>query len=392
MVVVRGMTLIFPLALIPIQLQLLGIAGYGEYNVLFAISAIGAVVINYGFDYSASRSISRSVNQLKEVSNIVSSAFYCKLINYCIVMLILFFYYLYNQQLQKFIIVAIFLFSQVLMPIYLFQGMKRMGYLIFNTFFLNVSFTAMLLLYLVLNISVSSDFAFLTYSIINILAAVQMVIFIRKRFYISLNKASRYDIFSHYKDGGWIFLSRMMSTGLSQWSILILSTLLSPALLGIYTLADKLVRASNSFFYAIQQATYPYFCNRENKKIFIKMTFSLVMLAFFCVAIVYLLQDVVAVFFPILKHNITPMLIMFSAIIPMSMSGMFGVNYLLANDYNKEFALVLALAAVFNMTMLKFYVHHDSIEDAAFILLSTEWLVTLLMILIILNKVRKHAH
>ncbi|EIA1389547.1 oligosaccharide flippase family protein, partial [Escherichia coli] len=124
MITVRGITLVFPLFLIPLQLKLLGISQYGEYNLLFAISAIGSIFINYGFDYSTSRDIVRSEGVLFKISYICSSAFYCKLLNFLLVTSVMFIIYLSKEGLEKFFVISVFLFSQVLIPIYAFQGMK----------------------------------------------------------------------------------------------------------------------------------------------------------------------------------------------------------------------------------------------------------------------------
>lgn len=389
MVAVRGMTLIFPLVLIPLLLKLLGIAQYGEYNVLLATAGIASILINYGFDYSISRNISRVSEEINQVNRIVTSAFYCKFLNYVVVLIALFIYYLINSDLNKFFIMAIFLFSQVLIPIYVFQGMKRMEYLIYNTGFLNILFSFIIVILLVFKFNVTSNMIFLIYSIVNLIAALQMIFFIYKRFNLRIVRIEIHDVIYQFKDGGWIFLSRIMSTGLSQWSIIILSSLLNPVGLGVYTLADKLVRASNSFFYAIQQATYPYFCNsKNNNNAFIKLTSILVVLSLLMVFVFFKSQGLVIHFFPILKNYFTPVTVMFLAIVPMAISGMLGVNYLLSNDYNKEFASILAFSAIFNVFLLFFYVDAGSLFDAAFVLLSTESVVALLMILTMLFKVK----
>lgn len=169
--------------------------------------------------------------------------------------------------------------------------------------------------------------------------------------------------------------SRIMSTGLSQWSIIVLSSVLGPENLGVYTLADKLVRASNSFFYAIQQATYPYFCNRMEKSIFLKVTVTLFFLSIMAVILFYSMWGYVIYYFPILDNHLSSVLIMFFAIVPMSISGMLGVNFLLAKDYNKEFAFILALAAGYNISMLSMYISRDSLTDASMVLLSTEIII-----------------
>ncbi|ELY4000593.1 oligosaccharide flippase family protein, partial [Cronobacter dublinensis] len=69
MILVRGLTLIFPLVLIPLQIKLLGINQYGYYNVLLAYGSIAAVFLNFGFDYTVSRNIARVYENIRMVSH-----------------------------------------------------------------------------------------------------------------------------------------------------------------------------------------------------------------------------------------------------------------------------------------------------------------------------------
>ncbi|EOG6120420.1 oligosaccharide flippase family protein, partial [Cronobacter malonaticus] len=78
MVLVRGLTLFFPLLLIPLQIKLLGIDQYGYYNVLLAYGSIASVFLNFGFDYTVSRNISRVYDNIKMVSHYYSVALVSK--------------------------------------------------------------------------------------------------------------------------------------------------------------------------------------------------------------------------------------------------------------------------------------------------------------------------
>ncbi|MCV5068307.1 oligosaccharide flippase family protein [Escherichia coli] len=392
MITVRGITLVFPLFLIPLQLKLLGISQYGEYNLLFAISAIGSIFINYGFDYSTSRDIVRSEGVLFKISYICSSAFYCKLLNFLLVTSVMFIIYLSKEGLEKFFVISVFLFSQVLIPIYAFQGMKKMEYLIYNTIFLNISFLLIILYFLYCNYEITSSNLFLIYSIINLIAALQMLCYLNRKYSIKLTAVSIADIVQQYKNGSWIFLSRVMSSGLSQWTIVILSTIFNPTLLGIYTLSDKLVRAGNSFFYAVQQATYPYFCSQKSNENLTKIMVVLVVLAVLALAMFCGLKDFIIYFFPALSDYYASVIIMFSSLIPMCISGMIGVNYLLATDQNKIFAFILGVAAIFNIVILYLYVTTDSMEKAALVMLTTESLVAIMMYVAMWLKERKNGY
>ncbi|NCI15276.1 hypothetical protein EHJ07_01985 [Cronobacter muytjensii] len=381
MILVRGLTLIFPLILIPLQIKLLGINQYGYYNVLLAYGSIAAVFLNFGFDYTVSRNIARVYDNIKMVSHYYSVALISKFLLFVAVSAVLLLIFFYKGHLRDSFGILIFCISQVIMPVYLFQGLRRMGYLVYNTVFSNLAFCLILCYLVFIQRQATSVYLYTAYSVINFISSLLMIYIIHKKLDIKFVKVCFKDVCVQLQDGVWIFFSRIMSMGLSQLSIILLSGLLNPTLLGIYSLADKLVRAANSIFYAFQQATYPYFCSNAPKKNFIGLTLALVIMASFGVVILYFSESLVIYFFPELRSSFITVILMFTALIPMALSGMIGVNFLLAQDHNRSFAISLCVGAVWNILMLKFYVTPNSITDAAFTLVSTEIVVVVAMLI-----------
>ncbi|EOD3493731.1 oligosaccharide flippase family protein [Cronobacter malonaticus] len=380
MVLVRGLTLFFPLLLIPLQIKLLGIDQYGYYNVLLAYGSIASVFLNFGFDYTVSRNISRVYDNIKMVSHYYSVALVSKTFLFIGVSIVIALIFFYKGQIKHSIGIIIFCVSQVVMPVYLFQGLRRMGYLVYNTLFCNFAFCFFLFFLVFIHGNATSVYLYTVYSIINLISSFLMIYIIHKKLDIKLVKVGFKDVYLQMKDGMWIFFSRIMSMGLSQLSIILLSGLLNPTLLGVYSLADKLVRAANSIFYAFQQATYPYFCSNAPRKNFIGLTIALVIMALLGVFVLYFSENILIHFFPELKSSFMIVILMFTALIPMALSGMIGVNFLLAQDHNRSFTICLCIGALWNIIMLKFYVTRNSILDAAFALVSTEIVVVVAML------------
>lgn len=386
---VRGLTLFFPLILIPLQIKLLGIDQYGYYNVLLAFGAIASVFVNFGFDYTASRNISRVYEDRDLVSHYYSVAMISKAILFTTVSVVIILIFIFRGETKNSIGVIIFCFSQVIMPVYLFQGIRKMGYLVYNTIFLNFAFCCFILYLINFQEQTTSGPLYAGYAIINLLSSLLMTWIIYKKLNVKLSKVEFKDVNLQLKDGLWIFFSRVMSMGLSQLSIIILSSLLNPTLLGVYSLADKLVRAANSIFYAFQQATYPYFCNNASRKNFLILTIALVIMAALGVLTLLLAKDILLSFFPELSSSFMIVIIMFSSLIPMALSGMLGVNFLLAQDHNRPFAISLCIGALWNIMMLRYFVTPNSLKDAALTLVSTEVVVVVAMLVSITLIMRK---
>ncbi|WP_375295427.1 oligosaccharide flippase family protein [Morganella morganii] len=391
MITVKCISFISPILLIPALVNFLGISQYGRYNFILAISGLLSIFINYGFEYSASRDLSRAKSQSK-INSIYTNTLACKFIIYILStpILILICYY-YNISKYLFGSISLFLFSQVLFPIYVFQGMKRMGFLIYNTLFLNIIFLIYIILLITLNSARTVEIVFVGYAIINIISAIQLMFFIKKRLYITIESLCIKNIIAHFQHGWWIFLSRITSSGLSHITIILLASILSEKLLGIYTLSDKIIRAINSFYYAIQQAVYPYLCNAIDKKkilytisLFILLSFSLLMI------LVLFFKSQIIYYFPSINDHYYFFVLMITSILPMTISGMFGINYLLVNNANRTFTISIALGAITNILMLLFYVQENSLVDSAITLVISETIVLISMLsLFMINFCKK---
>lgn len=382
MAVVRVITLGFPLLIIPLLIKILGLENYGRYAVIFAISNVVAAFINYGFDYTASRDFARTEKQ-HEQNQLFSIFLICK----SIVAVIIFFIIIFISTIKNYALwdvsaTLLYSISQVIIPIYVFQGLKKMGYLIFNTLFLNISYLIFLLFILYKGYDLTSGALFFSYALINLIAAIAMVIYIRSVFSIKIKPVHLNTVKEKFSEGFAIFISRIFSMGISQVGIIALSHTLNPTALGYYAVGDKLIRATNSIFYAFQQATFPYFCKDRQIKKFNQLMVLLVIGAVSGVLVINLFSDFIA--FSLLHLNKSGYIfsIISWALIPMAISGMIGINYLLANNMNKIFSGTLLFGAIVNLALLYSLSRVYSWHGAVYATLITETLIALIMVAI----------
>jgi len=74
------------------------------------------------------------------------------------------------------------------------------------------------------------------------------------------------------------------------------------------------------------------------------------------------------------------------SLIPMAISGMIGVNYLLANGMNKTFSVLLFSGAVINLILLFLLSQKYSWQGAVFAMIGTETFIALTMTIIYIFK------
>ncbi|AIX73217.1 oligosaccharide flippase family protein [Mixta calida] len=386
MAVVRLLTLGFPLVIIPLLIRILGLDNYGHYAVIFAIATILGTIINYGFDYTASRDLSLAKSE-KEKSQLFSIFLICKIIIFIFLLVLGILVALYKSYpLWDMAALLIYSLSQVITPVYVFQGLKRMEYLIINSLILNVTYLILLLFISANGYIISSGFLFCCYGAISSIAALAMLVYIHKYFHIYFIKVNGKQIKQKFQDGLAIFFSRMCSMSLSQVGLVILAHTLSSSALGYYAVGDKVVRASNSIFYAFQQATYPYFCEKKESKKFSLLLLFLVVSAMIGVLVINYMSDYIATILLHAEYDGKVFQYISWSLIPMAISGMIGVNYLLANGMNKTFSVLLFSGAVINLILLFLLSQKYSWQGAVFAMIGTETFIALTMTIIYIFK------
>ena len=71
---------IFPLVSVPYMSRIVGAFGFGKIAFAAAVMVWIQTVVDWGFNYTATRDVARNRNNLKEVSNIFSTVLFARLL------------------------------------------------------------------------------------------------------------------------------------------------------------------------------------------------------------------------------------------------------------------------------------------------------------------------
>ena len=128
--------LLLPLISYPYVIRCVGVDNYGIVVFCQAIIAYVIVVINFGYNVSATRKISENRTDILKIREVYSSVVYQKLFIFliCIIgglFVLLFLQYDYFIVLLGFIGLCI---QEVFFPIWLFQGIEKMKFITIITF------------------------------------------------------------------------------------------------------------------------------------------------------------------------------------------------------------------------------------------------------------------
>ena len=254
---------ILPLFLIPYLIYIIGMENFGIYSFIFAIMTYGLKVSDYGFDLSATYHVSIHKNNVTKIHEIFSSVIIIKSLLAILFLLLLTLaiftvdkLYLYKELL--FLSYGIVL-GNIFLPLWFFQGIEKMRYIMYLNGFLKLSFFLLVLIF----VQKESDIKVLLFlhSLTSIIVGISGLYIAVKFFKIKLSIVPLVTLYFYIKDGWYIFTSKIAVEFYSTSSTIMVGLFVSPILLAYYVLSIKIIAAIGNLFDPIIRTVYPYLVN-----------------------------------------------------------------------------------------------------------------------------------
>ena len=263
LVILQMITYGLPLLLIPYLIRILGLEGFGIYSFILAIIMYGVQLSDYGFELSATYHISlHKDNQSKKneiFSSVLSIKFLIALVYFILLTgLILFVDKLFAYKEHLFLAFGI-VFGQIIFPIWFFQGMEKMRYIMYINGFSKVLFVASIFIF-VKDIS-DLKILILLNSLSIILAGSLALYVVVSRFDVRFSFQPWSRLYFYLKEGWYIFTSKFAVEFYTTINIIILGFFATPLVIGYYAVSVKIIHALGSLLDPLTRTVYPYLVN-----------------------------------------------------------------------------------------------------------------------------------
>lgn len=259
--------LLLPFVALPYIIKTVGVTNYGSIAFVQVIISYFQIYINWGLDVSAVKDVSTSRDNKKELNRIVTSVLGIKFAHLLISALIIcmsavFIPYVKENSLL-FLFCFLTCFTEVLFPIWFYQGIEKMQYLALIRF-------ASILFYAVsvfIFIKESDDFLYvpLLQSIGNILGGVVSLYILLQVERISFCRLTRKYVVQMYKDSAPFFLSRVSVVLNNSIAKTISGIFFSMNVVAAFDLAQKITNFSLVPISMMNQALYPNIAKSQNR-------------------------------------------------------------------------------------------------------------------------------
>lgn len=290
---------IAPLIVLPYLSRVLGINGFGLVMLAFSASSIGLVVTDFGFNLSATYSISKNRDKIDYISELIGSIFIIKMFLTLIVVLST---VAYNRifgansiNLNLIFYISFNLLCQSLQPTFFFQGIEKMKNV--TIYLVTAKFSYVLMVLVFIKNKEDAENVILLFAISNAIAAMIAIKAIYSNGY-KVKKPSFKIAVRTFKESSQFFLSRASVSIYTAASTFLVGLFSGIQQAAIYGASEKLYQASQSVTSPLSQALFPYMARHQNEKLLLKVIFVVsIPLLITCVIIGFWAQDLMSFIF-----------------------------------------------------------------------------------------------
>ena len=356
--------LLLPLISYPYVIRTVGADNYGVVVFCQAIIAYVVIIINFGYNVSATRKISENRTNVFKIREIYSSIVYQKLLIFAICLVsglfvLIFLKYDYSVILLGFIGLCI---QEVFFPTWLFQGLERMKFITIITFVAKCSCLILIFLF----VHDKKDYACIPvlYSIGGFFTSVLSVIILKKKFDIYFVKVSKYRMKEDFLESLPFFTSRLSAIVMERGNVLVIGTFFSYDMVAIYDLCAKIVSILKTPFSLVAQVIYPNVAKSKNM-LLVKKSIKIVLLfgAFVCLFVYLFAPNIILLLSDTSMLGAVSILKIMVLYVPIvGISYLFGACVLVVKGYSREYNLSVVYSVLLYILMLLSFISFSKVN------------------------------
>jgi len=258
--ILRGSTYILPLLTLPYLIRVLGAEKFGLVMFAQAFVMFFNILVDYGFNLTATRNISIHRSNLTKVSEIFHAVYAIKilflLLSFLIMSAIVFSFSRFSGDWGLYFVSFGLVIGQAMFPAWFFQGMEKMKFITYLTIISKVIFT------LLIFVLIKDQSDYMLVPVINslgmIIAGFLSMFIVYRTFMVPFVLPSIQEVVLELKEGFYIFIASFQSSVLANSGIFILGLLQDNTTVGYYAAVEKLAKGILGLFSPITQTLYPH--------------------------------------------------------------------------------------------------------------------------------------
>lgn len=339
---------IFPIITLPYLARVIGVDSFGKIAFASAIIVWFQTVVDWGFNFTATRDVAQNRDDKEKVSEIFSNVLWarCLLMIFSFVLLLIALFLVPKFRENQTIILITFLIvpGHIMFPDWFFQAMERMKYITILNVISKLLFTIAVFVF----IKEKSDFILqpLFTSLGFIVSGSIAMYFILVRWKIKLLRPSLPEVFKTIKGSTDVFINNIMPNLYNSFSVVLLGFFGGSVSNGKLDAGGKFVGISQQFMNVISRTFFPFLSRRIDKhNLYVKINIYLSLI--FSVLLFILAPLLIKLFYTTEFYDAIPILrIMSFSIVFLSLSNIYGTNYMIIQGYERQLRNITFISSI----------------------------------------------
>lgn len=377
--IMQMLNYILPFVTLPYLVRVLGAEGYGTFIFSQAFILYFIIIVDFGFELSATREVSLNRDNPKKLSEIVSAVLGVKLILMIVSFVILVVLLTTVPQLREYWVYHLLSFGMVvgnmLFSLFFYQGIEKMKFITIFNASAKIFFTATIFIFVkdqsdLLLVPTFNSLGFL------VVGVVSLIVMIRK-FKVQFRIPKKEALIFQTKSSAQFFWSRIAVSMYTTSNTFIIGLVLGPVAAGVFGSADKLFRGVVSLYQPLNNILYPYIAFSKNILLYKRIFKFATILNIFVVIIAFIFSNEIIqlVFGSGFEESALLLRIFLITTIFLMPSVLLGYPLLGAMGYTSEVNKSVIFASIFHVIILLISIPFLSIVYVTFYVLITELIV-----------------
>lgn len=369
---------VFPFITLPYLSRVIGVEKFGEIAFATAIMVYFQTIVDYGFIFSAVRDISRCREDKMAASVIFSRVMWARFVLVFISFLLLLGCILLIPKFyeMKLLLVASFfmVIGHALFPDWMFQALEKMKYITILNLFTKLLFTVLVFVV----IKERADYIYqpvLTSLGFCISGVVSLVVL--KRMGYRMQSFNWKEVMQSIRSNTDLFINQIVPNLYNSLSSIFLGFAHGSVANGLFDAGNRFNSVSSSFIAIISRVFYPYLSrNIGGHRTYMRLHLGVSVL--FALALLVMAPFVIRLFFTEeFKSAISVLRIMAVSLIFLSISNIYGTNYLIVIGKEKELRNCTMIASIIGFFLMIPLVYKWSYIGAALTIVISRGLLAL---------------
>ncbi|MBW5821670.1 flippase [Yersinia enterocolitica] len=395
LLLLQGSNYIIPLLTLPYLTRVLGVEGFGVYSLTLSLAQYFVILIDFGFNLSASKKIAEHQDDPEYISKIffetlISKSILC-LVSIVIVVLLL----ATNSHAviqRELIYTVLMLIGTTLMPVWFFQGIEKLS--VVTNLMIVAKLSMLPLFFIFVHSDTDVKYAVMIQSSMNLLAGIIAIIYIYRKKLVRAIDFSNLRVAYTLKDSFPIFCATLSISLYTMSTTIIIGIFSNVYEVSIFTAADRVKGAILGVFLVLGNAFYPrinsLLVNKKEeayaliRKIFYWQGALCIIITIFVIAFSKLITQIM---FGHEYSEVSNLLVLFSPVYLLIIQSTVLGNYiLLPHGHKKSYTILPMISAVIHIPLCAYLASKYGAWGGVLSIIVIETLSFICLILILKRK------